>query len=195
MRREIVRATLLAGVAALVLGACALGGTKAGSPPAVFDLGPMVNTAAAPLPELLLTEISAPPWLAGAGIAYRLVYLNEFQAQFYRDSRWTGPPAALLSERLRQKLALGARGGSGKPVLLRIELVEFEQRFGSPTQSEVRVSLRARLGEGVNLTQTFELAKPSRSADAAGAVQAFSAASDEILGQVLAWAAVNAAKP
>lgn len=191
MRREIVRTMLLASVAALLLGACALGANKAGSPPAVFDLGPLVNTAVAPMPDLLLTEISAPPWLAGAGIAYRLVYQNEFQAQFYRDSRWAAPPAALLTERLRQQLALGARGGSGKPVVLRIELVEFEQRFGSPTQSEVRVSLRARLGEGVNLTRTFELVKPSRSADAAGAVPAFSAASDEILAQVLAWAALN----
>ncbi len=187
---------MLAGVAALVLGACALGGNKAVAPPAVFDLGPLVNTAAAPLPDLLLTEISAPPWLAGAGIAYRLVYLNEFQAQHYRDSRWAAPPAALLTERLRQKLALGARGaGNGKPVLLRLELVEFEQRFGSPTQSEVRVSLRARLGEGASLVQAFELVKPSRSADAAGAVQAFSEASDEILAQVLAWAAANASKP
>lgn len=181
----------MAGVAALVLGACALGGNKAGPPPAVFDLGPLASTAVVPLPDLLLTEISAPPWLAGAGIAYRLVYLNEFQAQHYRDSRWAAPPAALLTERLRQKLAQGTRGSSGKPVLLRLELAEFEQRFGSPTQSEVRVSLRARLGEGANLTQTFEHVKPSRSADAAGAVLAFSEASDEILGQVLAWAALN----
>ncbi|MCV2367463.1 ABC-type transport auxiliary lipoprotein family protein [Roseateles oligotrophus] len=183
---------LYAGAAALLLGACALGG-KTTAAPAVFDLGPALaaERTQAPLVDLQLTEMSAPPWLATPGIAYRLVYLNEFQAQFYRDSRWLAPPAALLSERLRQKVAQGGRNAAGRTVALRLELVEFEQRFSSPTQSEVRVSLRARLGEGAGLTQVFELVKPSPSADAAGAVRAFSEASDQLLTQVLTWTALN----
>ncbi|MCV2355061.1 PqiC family protein [Paucibacter sp. B2R-40] len=195
MRRESVKVLLLASAAAFVLSACALSGNK-GTAPSLFDLGPMSSQAVAPVPDLQLSEMSAPPWLAGSGIAYRLAYQNEFQPQFYRDSRWTAPPAALLSERLRQKLALAPRGAGSKPVVLRLELVEFEQRFSSPTQSEVRVSLRARLGEGAGITQTFEAVKPSRSGDAAGAVRAFSEASDEVLTQILAWAALTAtAKP
>jgi cholesterol transport system auxiliary component len=189
MRRDFVTALLMAGAAAL--SACAVGGNKA-APPALFDLGPLPSSAAAAWPDLQVSDMSAPPWLASAGMAYRLVYQNEFQAQFYRDSRWAAPPAALLTERLRQKLALGARSAASKPVALRLELVEFEQRFNAPTQSEVRVSLRARLGEGGGAMQTFELVKPSRSPDAAGAVRAFSEASDELLNQVLAWAALNA---
>lgn len=189
MRREFAKALLLASAA--VLSACTVGGNKV-SAPALFDLGPLPSSAAAALPDLQVSEMNAPPWLASAGMAYRLVYLNEFQAQFYRDSRWAAPPAALLTERLRQKLALGLRSASNKPVALRLELVEFEQRFNAPLQSEVKVSLRARLGEGSGTVQIFELVKPSRSPDAAGAVRAFSEASDELLNQVLAWAALNA---
>jgi cholesterol transport system auxiliary component len=197
MRREFMKALLLASAAAFVLSACALSGNK-GTAPALFDLGPIQAKAATPMPDLQLTEIIAPPWLASSGIAYRLLYQNEFQTQFYRDSRWAAPPAALLGERLRQKIAQGSGGASSKPVVLRMELVEFEQRFSSPMLSEVRVGLRARLGEGGgnagSSTQTFELVKASPSADAAGAVRAFSDASDEILNQVLAWAA-SKAKP
>ncbi|WP_310385105.1 ABC-type transport auxiliary lipoprotein family protein [Roseateles sp.] len=191
MRRAILKTLLLASAAACVLSACAVGGNKAAAP-VVFDLGPLSSSATQVLPDLQLSEMIAPPWLATSGMAYRLVYQNEFQAQFYRDSRWAAPPAALLTERLRQKLALGARSGASKPLPLRLELVEFEQRFNSTTQSEVRVSLRARLGEGPGAVQTFELVKPSRSADAAGAVRAFSEASDEVLNQLLAWVALNA---
>ena len=191
MRREIAKTMLLAGAAAFVLSACAVGGDRA-AVPSVFDLGPLAGAAVGPLPDLQPTEMSAPPWLASAGIAYRLAYQNEFQALFYRDSRWAAPPAALLSERLRQKLAQGSRGVTSKPIALRLELVEFEQRFSAPMQSEVRVSLRARLGEGSAAVQTFELVKPCRSADAAGAVRAFSEASDEALAQVLAWATLKA---
>lgn len=195
MRRDSVKTAVLASAAALLLGACALGGDKA-APPAAFDLGPALAAASVqppgPLPELHLSEMSAPPWLATTGIAYRLAYLDEFRPQYYRDSRWLAPPATLLSERLRQQLALRPRGASLKPMALRLELVEFEQRFSAPTQSEVRVSLRARLGEGSGVTQAFEIARPTRSNDAAGAVQAFSEASDAVLTQVLTWVALNA---
>ncbi|MDC8774470.1 ABC-type transport auxiliary lipoprotein family protein [Roseateles albus] len=187
MRRGLLEALMLA-AAACFLSACALNGNRPVAP-ALFDLGPISNKVGGPLPELQLSEMTAPPWLASTGIAYRLVYQNEFQTHIYRDSRWAAPPAVLLSERLRQKLAVNTRDASSKPVVLRLELVEFEQRFSSPTQAAVRVNLRARLGEGWGSTQTFELIKASPSADAVGAVRAFSEASDEILNQVLGWVA------
>jgi cholesterol transport system auxiliary component len=194
MKRDLLKGLLLIVAGALLLGACAVGGSNS-APPAAFDLG-SVNMAGSssnlkPLPVLQLTEISAPPWLATTGIAYRLAYQSEFQAQYYRDSRWLAPPAVMLTERLRQKAALSPRSASAKPIALRVELVEFEQRFVSPTQSEVRLSLRASLGDGPTLTKAFELVKPSPSPDAVGAVQAFSEASDEILTQVAAWTALN----
>jgi cholesterol transport system auxiliary component len=192
MSRDLLKSLGSAAAAALLLAACAFGSNRAAAP-LVFDLGADPGVAATPLQpvDLQLVEISAPPWLATPGIAYRLAYLNEFQTHYYRDSRWLAPPAALLSERLRQQLAQGARANPDKPIPLRLELVQFEQRFSSPTQSEVRVSLRARLGEGPTLNQSFELVKPCGSADAAGAVQAFSAAADQLLAQVQAWAALN----
>lgn len=204
MSLDTLMSKLVLSAAALLLGACALGGNRAVAP-LVFDLGPVLPVAQTqfapaepqlaelPMPELQLTEISAPPWLATPGIAYRLGYLNEFQTYYYRDSRWLAPPAVLLSERLRQKLALVKHSSNaGKPIALRLELHEFEQRFSSSTQSAVRVGLRARLGEGTAASlQSFEVVLPSDSADASGAVRAFSAAGDQILTQVLAWAALK----
>lgn len=198
MKRGSFKGLLVTAASAWLLGACALGGKPAAAP-LVFDLGPVAGAASpqsaapisSPMSELQLADMSAPPWLATTGIAYRLAYLSEFQTQYYRDSRWLAPPALILTERLRRKVALGPRSASAKPIVLRLELVEFEQRFDSPTRSEVRLSLRARLGDGPTLTQTFELVRPSPSADAAGAVQAFSEAGDEILTQLLDWVALN----
>lgn len=177
--------------AALLLSACSIG--KLPPAPGLFDLGPaQPRAAAAAGPQLQLIELSAPVWLASPGIAYRLDYSDAYRREVYRDSRWVAPPAALLTERLRQRFATAAPAGA-KAVLLRLELEEFAQIFSGPSTSEVRLRVRARLGETTPTTavqlKVFEVVKPAASADAAGAVKALSLASDELAEQVLVWAA------
>ena len=158
------------------------------APAALFDLGPP-TAAPAPAPaaalELSLLDLSAPSWLAGTGIAYRLAYADAFRREIYRDSRWAAPPAALLVERLRQRAAAG-RSATAKPVLMRLELEEFSQSFSGPTQATVTVRLRAWCGDAQ--MRVFEVTRPAASADAAGAVRGLSAASDALIDELLAWA-------
>jgi len=170
----------------LLLGACAL--SPQASAPALFDLGPAPVLASQAGARMQQVEVSAPPWLAGTGIAYRLAYQDAFRREVYRDSRWAAPPAALLAERLRQRAAASAGPGA---LNLRLELEEFGQVFDTPTQSRVLLRVRAWSGESPGTLKVFELIRPAPSADAAGAVQGLSRASDELVDRLLAWAALN----
>ncbi|MEJ6007143.1 ABC-type transport auxiliary lipoprotein family protein [Paucibacter sp. AS339] len=186
----------------LALGACAFNKAE---PMALYDLGPAPapaqgRTPSRALPPVQLIDVSAPSWLASAGIAYRLDYADPLRREIYRDSRWAAPPAALLAERLRQRLAAEqnsqaqVQGGATLPLPLplplRLELEEFGQSFATPNQSQVRIRLRARLGEGANARlQVFDVQGPAESADAPGAVRALNQASERLIEQMLDWLA------
>ncbi len=170
---------------ALLLVALAACSTTAPAP-AVFDFGPPPATAA-PATNVQLLEVTAPPWLSGSGLAYRLDYRDPFRREVYRDSRWVAPPPVLLAERLRQRAA--SAPGAAAPVQLRLELEECSQIFSSPTQSRVLLRVRAWAGPASLPPKVFELSRPAPSADAEGGVIALSQAGDALIDQVLAWAA------
>ena len=96
----------------------------------------------------------------------------------YRDSRWTAPPAQLLTQRLRG--ALSSRGtvleGSDgvRAPTLKVDLNEFEQVFDGQSQSHGAVTARATLMlDGKVLGQrTFVARAPSSTPDAAGGARA-----------------------
>ncbi len=193
---------LLCLVLLLSLSACAINKPE---PLALFDLGPsprLSTVGAKPLalPPVLWVDVSAPSWLSGPGIAYRLDYVDPLRREVYRDSRWAAPPAALLTERLRQRLAAEAGHSAGPsapalPAPLRLELEEFGQSFASPSESQVRIRLRARFGDGAaQRQQVFDWVQAAPSADARGAVQGLSQGSDQLIEQVLAWLASTTAQ-
>jgi ABC-type uncharacterized transport system auxiliary subunit len=184
MKRRLVLSRLSLPVAAVAV--VALGGCAAPPAPRQLDLGPAPTAMPATLARpVQLQGISAPSWLSGTGVAYRLDALAPQQRQHYRDSRWVAPPAELLAERLRQRIAAaGARPG---PVLaLRLELEECLQHFASPQQAELLLRLRASTDQGRQ--QVFEQRLPTPSADAPGAAQALARAADALNEAVLAWA-------
>ena len=187
--QDLLRVVWMGALLPLLLSACALG--RPAPAPALFDLGPLPPPAdGRAAVEVQLQQLTAPSWLAGSGIAYRLDYQDAFRREIYRDSRWVAPPAALLSERLRQRAAQAGQGAT-RTLGLRLELEEFVQIFATPTQSRVSLRLRSWRGEeqGQGQLRVFELSRPAPSADAAGAVQGLSQLSDELIDQVLAWAA------
>lgn len=180
-------------------GACALG--PAASPaPADYDLGPLrARSGGEPRAAvtLLLPDASAPAWLNGTGIVYRLGYESASRTQTYAMSRWVAPPPAMLSERLRSRFAAMVRGVIARPdgvradYLLRVELIDFSQTFSTPGSSNVVLRARASL---VNLAdrslaaqREFVLERPAQSADARGAVGALGAASEEFVESLLGW--------
>src|SRR5690349_19515086 len=120
--------------AALALGAlaaCSLAPQR--DPAASYDLGPpAAREARQVIPAVLLVpDVSAPAWLDGNGIVYRLAYDNSARPQAYAGSRWVSPPAALLTQRLRGRLAGAAGGvltvgdGARADYALRVELEDF----------------------------------------------------------------------
>jgi cholesterol transport system auxiliary component len=195
----------------LSLAGCAL--PTAPARPAVYDFGagslqPTPASATRPLvkPPLILGEIEASPALDSTAMLYRLAYANPQQLQPYAQARWSMPPAQLLRQRLRAHLGehhalLNAgdsllSGTKTAPSLnLRLELEEFSQLFDTPELSTGLLRLRATLtqasptGQQLINQRSFTLQRPAPSPDAAGGVQALSAASEAVALEVEAWVA------
>ncbi|MCE4535832.1 PqiC family protein [Pelomonas sp. P7] len=193
-----MKARLLGSIAlAACLGGCSLAPTVPSR--AVYDLGPAPAAPAASAPlAWRLADVTAPPWLAGEGIAYRLTFRQAQRLEHYRDSVWAAPPAALLTQRLREQLA-SAPGCEGRPAaLLAVGLDEFEQVFASPSDSRVVLRAHATLWPAAvgapALQQHWRLERPAPTADAAGAVRGLAQAVDDWLPQLAGWLAASACR-
>lgn len=182
-------------IAALSLSACSFAPTAPVR--TVYDLGPApATTASGGALAWRIADVTAPPWLNGEGIAYRLSFQQAQRLEHYRDSLWAAPPAALLTQRLRDQLT-ATPACAGKPAaLLAINLDEFEQVFTSPASSHVVLRLHATLwpvnAGGAAQQQHWRIERPAESPDAPGAVRALAQAVDDWLPQLGGWLA-NAA--
>jgi len=188
-------------VIAAALAGCALG-PQTREQPVSYDLGPPRSHAAANpriAATLLLPEVSAPAWLDGQGIIYRLSYENAARPQAYAQSRWAAPPAALLTQRLRGLFAAAAvsgivtgSDGARADYALRVELEDFSQSFHAPNASRVAVRARASLVNLASRTlvaqRVFSVERAAPTPDARGAVTALGAASDDVIEGLLEWA-------
>ncbi|MBR7975573.1 membrane integrity-associated transporter subunit PqiC [Burkholderia vietnamiensis] len=164
-----------------------------------YDLGPAATVGSTGTGSALkVLDIAAPDPLDSDKFVYRLAYADAQRTAVYRDSRWTAPPAQLLTQRLRA--ALSSRGavleGSDgvRAPTLKVDLTEFEQVFDGQSQSHGAVTARATLmQDGKVLGQhTFVSRAPSSTPDAAGGASALAAASDELVAQIAAWVGVQA---
>ncbi len=189
-----MKTTFILFAAALTLSACSLAPTV--PPKAVYDLGPSSTaTTAGGALAWRIADVTAPPQLSSEGIAYRLAFQQAQRLEHYRDSLWAAPPAALLTQRLREQLA-GAPGCNGQPAaLLTVNLDEFEQVFSSPGNSQAVLRLHATLwpaaGAGSPLQQHWRIERTA-APDAPGAVRALAQAVDEWTPQLATWLTTSA---
>ena len=108
--------------------------------PALYDLGIAPVGAVVPAgtnAELAAVRVrtSARSWLDDTAMHYRLMYLDGMRTLTYAYARWIAPPAELVGQRLRQRLAesgIAASVGSTPAPELDIELEEFVQVFETP---------------------------------------------------------------
>ncbi|MCP1120643.1 ABC-type transport auxiliary lipoprotein family protein [Robbsia andropogonis] len=168
-------------------------------------------------PALKLMPVSASASLDDDRIRYRLDYADIREARTYANSRWSGTPSQLLTDRLRARLASRVEvlqgGDPERAPLLRIELIDFSQRFTSARQGvgvvSVRASLRApwpsaaalqgaKTGASPRSTganrwvaqREFTVSVPCPSPNAAGAAAAIADASDKVAAAVGDWVIV-----
>jgi len=171
---------------------------------AEYDLGPApAATGPGPVwaqPVLVLELLQAAGPLEDAGMLYRLDYQDTHQLRAYTASRWSAPIALLVRSRLAQLLtprftvlapSEAARrtrvAGEGER-LLRLELLDFSQRFESPVRSFGEVRLRATaLRNGSVGQRTLISRQPAARADAPSGVQALARALEDVARQLGDW--------
>jgi len=191
----------------LLLAACSLGPVQKDAP-ATYDLGaPRSEVVNQPRirASLLVHAVAAPAWLDTTAIIYRLNYQDAARQQAYANSRWAAAPAALLTQRLRGRLAAASDGGvivAGESAradyTLRVELEDFSQVFDAAEASRAVVMARASIVNVAKRTllaqKSFSIARSAASANAEGGVRALAAAGDEMIEAVAVWAAASLAQ-
>lgn len=178
----------------------------------MYDFGPGVASAATtPDPSryapLAIDDIASNGGALGnTAVLYRLAYLDAQQVRTYTQARWSMPPAQLVRQRLRDKLAahrtvynsgesaaLNRGLGAKLPRVLRVELEEFSQVFSAPDTSVGLIRLRATLfeitssGEKLVGQRNVVVQKPATSVDAPGGVRALTTATDAAIDELDQW--------
>lgn len=194
-------------VAGLLLSGCAVGPVSRDAP-AVYDFGVQrddTGSAKSVRASVLLHSVVAPAWLDTPAIVYRLNYQDAARQQTYASSRWASVPAALLTQRLRARLAAASEGGVISPsdgaradYALRVELEDFSHVFDAADRGRGVVVARASL---VNLSKrvmvaqrSFSVERAAAGADADGGVRALAAAGGELVDAIVAWTASGIAQ-
>ena len=203
-----VRPSYWLAIAALTLVGCT-GLPKAPHSTVRYDLGsmPVLTAAAENLPAVALAPMQAPLWTdSSTSVRYRLAYADAQVLYTYGQARWSMPPSAMIQQRIREYLGQGGRvvlsaeTGEIPPLvqgrqvpILRLSLEEFSQVFRSPQESDAWVRVRATLvnptpqGDVLLAQRTFEVRKPTMTADAPGGVQALAQAVNEVGQQMQPW--------
>jgi cholesterol transport system auxiliary component len=182
---------------AILLAGCAAMHSES---PTLFDFGPLRVQPGTPLPALepvSIAEIAVPSWLDRPLMFYRMNYANDQQPHSYAHSRWTMPPAQLIAQRLKSRIAQAggvalsaADGAIGVPVL-HIDVDDFTQTFDAPGHSAGTVALRASTFNGQMLIaqKTFTRQAPAPTPDAEGGARALAQATDAAIADVMQWLA------
>jgi cholesterol transport system auxiliary component len=185
-----------------VFSGCSLMTSKA-PPKTEFDFGPepIALSDSPPLSQvqLVVYDVSAPAWMDGTAMYYRLAYQNAAVPLPYAESEWVMSPAALLTERLRSSASVHADGGArlvsvhtAEVYTLHSELLEFEQIFDAPDHSHGVLRLRATLeGEGVWARRSFAIERPAPMPNAAGGVRALTECSQELAKLLEEWVSAS----
>lgn len=176
----------------LFLASCYGTGKRGGdSALVIYDFGPPVeNRALSARRSELAVEVRAPLWFDSLGIEYRLLYDEPKRLRDYTRSRWAGPPAQLVQQRLIQQMGLIASGQARTRCVLRVDIDEFIQLFDTPNTSIGMLKGRAQLLDRSRTSLAaydFRIDKPAASADAQGGVAALTVAVDQLVIDLLNW--------
>lgn len=165
-----------------------------------YDFGPLsasasASTAITPTLAISLADINAPASLDSTAMLYRLQYDNAQQARPYAQHRWSMPPAQLLTQRLKTRIAaaggtvIASRDAVSSLPVLQMDLDEFSQLFSSASSSIAQIQILATVFKGRNLLaqRSFQQQVVTPTADAPGGAKAMVTASDALISDVITW--------
>ena len=191
MRKPVIfPRTLTLALLAFTLSACQLVPERPPAP-VLHDLGtaPAASLTLSWRPQL---QVTAPPWLDGGAVHYRLPG-SATQLAAYRGHRWAAPPSQLLAQRLQFLLAPPPPAAPVRA--LEVDLQGFEQRFQSVSGAEAvltaRVTLFERRGAAVLASRDFTLAVPCVSPDVDGGVAALAEGMATLALNIAQWLATT----
>lgn len=152
--------------------------------------------------SILIADAAVPSWLDNTAIHYKFLYHNPSQSYSYASSRWVAPPAALLTQQIRDRIVTHTNGQVIKnsstaktDYILHIELEEFIQAFDTMEDSHVTIGMRASLIERNSrilfVQKDFNIKEKTLTADAAGAVSAFGSASHRLINELIEWLSIQ----
>lgn len=179
-------AAILAGV---LLAAC--GGNVRTAEMAQYDLGNLTGNWSGSRIPLTAVEVQASSWLSGPVMYFRLAYAEPLRRQSYAESRWAAPPAELLEAFLKRRIVFGQPDFSGTGCRLQLVIVELEQRFDDPKNSQVVLEVRAVLtplrSSEMLAKRAFVIHKPAVVPVASGGVAATRDAVQALADDLGAW--------
>lgn len=193
-------------MAIVALAGCAV--VRTHSPAAVYDFGLQLPAYTLSSGEesggkrlqvsLLVTDASTPLSRDDMGIHYRLAYDDPSRSYAYGSSRWAAPPAVLLTQRIRSRIAeisenavVRTTEGVLTDYALRLEIEEFTQVFDTADDSRAIIKLRAGLIDRparlMIAQRNFSMEQAAPTPNAAGAAHSLAEASDKLTEELIGW--------
>jgi cholesterol transport system auxiliary component len=150
--------------------------------PAIHDFGALVSTENHQ--DKASVSVNAPTWLWDNRIRYRLLFSEPSQVRFYGLDRWIASPPELLEQLL-------TTSGVTQDYVLLIRLHDFEQQFDAPDRARVVLRFFVEAYSVNNkqkvATQEFYLQQPTKTPDAAGAINGFTDLAKQATENIQAW--------
>jgi cholesterol transport system auxiliary component len=170
----------------LVLSSCATRGNMS-----VFDLGLAPAPDSATVLDVSIADVESPQWLDSTDMLYRLAWRDRHSLQPYAESRWAGPPAAMLTLRLRQAFDTATEHSTRSRCVLRVRLDEFSQVFSSETSSRAILQVQATLGIRGEperaLSRSWHIEQRAEAANASSGAAALAGATRELTQSLRSW--------
>jgi cholesterol transport system auxiliary component len=195
-----VKATILAAVAAVMLGSCSLPDLGSGPPPDLYVLSPK-STFPDDIPPVTWQLVVDEP-STGKGIDTDRIAIapSPLEVKYFSGARWADRAPRLIQQLLIQSfentgkiVSVGRQSiGLRSDFSLKTELREFQAEKTSEGKTVVRVRLNLKLVRPalgmIVASQSFESVKPANSEEVADVVDAFDEAVGAVLKRAVVWA-------
>lgn len=195
-----VKATILAAVAAVMLGSCSLPDLGSGPPPDLYVLSPK-STFPDDIPPVTWQLVVDEP-STGKGIDTDRIAIapSPLEVKYFSGARWADRAPRLIQQLLIQSfentgkiVSVGRQSiGLRSDFSLKTELREFQAEKTSEGKTVVRVRLNLKLVRPalgmIVASQSFESVKPAKSEDVPDVVDAFDEAVGAVLKRAVVWA-------